>query len=301
MPEEAVLFGASSSLVGVVSEPTSLASRADRSPAVILLNSGIIHRVGPNRLYVRLARLLAAQGISSLRFDLSGIGDSPTRTDKVPFEESSVQETRDAMDYLAETRGYNRFLLAGICTGAVASYHTALADPRVLGALMINAQGLLDLSDEETRAYLANRKAGQHYVGRAIYSYRSWVRLVSGRADYLELFRVIRSKIFRPRVESLGRAPYAVKVQQGLKALVDRGTQMFLLYSGGDPGIDELNIVLGDGRDAFCAQRNVTMRIVDNADHMFTAIGKQQEFLQLAGDWLQSFGSGDSAQMSEAR
>jgi pimeloyl-ACP methyl ester carboxylesterase len=247
-----------------------------------------------------LSRLLAAQGIPSLRFDLSGIGDSPTRTDKVPFEESSVQETRDAMDYLAETRGCDRFLLAGICTGAVASYHTALADPRVLGALMINAQGLLDLSDEETRAYLANRKARRYYVGSAIYNYRSWLRLISGRADYRELFRVLRSKLIRPRTESLGRAPRAVKVQKGLRALADRGTKLFFLFSEGDPGIDELNIVLGDEREAFCAQRDVTMRIVENADHMFTALSKQQEFLRFTGDWLQSFGARVATQMSEA-
>ena len=291
MAEEAVLFGASRSLVGIVSEPVSGERRADRPPAVILLNSGLIHRVGPNRLYVRLSRLLAAQGIPSLRFDLSGIGDSATRTDKVPFKESSVQETRDAMDYLATTRGCDRFVLAGICTGAVVSYHTALADPRVVGVLMINAQGLLDTSDQETRAYLAHQRAGRHYVGSAIYNYRSWLRLLSGRVDYRELLGVVRSKLVRQRIGKLGRLPEAETVQKGLRALADRGTELSLLYSEGDPGIDELNIALGEERDSFRALRNVTLRIVDNADHMFTALTKQHEFLRLTGDWLQSFGT----------
>lgn len=296
--EEAVLFGRSRSLVGIISQPVSGKPRADRPPAVILLNSGIIHRVGPNRLYVRLCRLLAAQGTLSLRFDLSGIGDSATRMDKVPFEESSVQETRDAMDYLAEAHGCDRFLLAGICTGAVVSYHTALADPRVLGALMINAQGLLDTSDQETRTYIATRKAERHYAGNAIYNYRSWLRLLSGRIDYRELLAVLRSKLVRQRIDSLGRTAEAEKVQRGFWALADRGTKLLLLYSEGDPGIDELNIALGEEREAFIARRNVTFRIVDNTDHMFTALAKQQEFLRLTGDWLQTFGTRAATQMS---
>ena len=45
-------------------------------PWVVLLNAGIIHRIGPNRLYVQLARRLASRGHAVLRFDLAGIGDS---------------------------------------------------------------------------------------------------------------------------------------------------------------------------------------------------------------------------------
>src|SRR5437867_9087769 len=138
MKEAAILFGASKSLVGVVTDPPE---GGTSRPAVILLNSGIIHRVGPNRLYVTLARRLAQAGFVTLRFDLSGIGDSVIRRDNVPFERSSVLETQEAMEYLATTRGTGRFLLAGICTGAVVAYHTARADQRVAGAASVTGQG----------------------------------------------------------------------------------------------------------------------------------------------------------------
>jgi len=109
MREEAIHFGASKSLVGIVTDP---AEDGGARPAVILLNSGIFHRVGPNRLYVTLARRLALAGFVTLRFDLSGIGDSVIRRDNVPFERSSVLETQEAMAYLAASRGVNHFLLA---------------------------------------------------------------------------------------------------------------------------------------------------------------------------------------------
>ena len=43
----------------------------------VFLSAGLLHRVGPHGLHVRLARELAQMGFSSLRVDLAGTGDSP--------------------------------------------------------------------------------------------------------------------------------------------------------------------------------------------------------------------------------
>src|SRR5215204_2692196 len=110
MKEKAFQFGKSALLTGILSEPENGVTPADR-PAFILLNSGILHRVGSCRLHVRIARALAAAGFSSLRFDFSGIGDSEPRRDSLSFEESSRVEVREAMDYAAQTRGVRRFVL----------------------------------------------------------------------------------------------------------------------------------------------------------------------------------------------
>ena len=56
MTETAVLFGPRQTLVGVLTDPGAPAP-PDR-PAIILLNAGRIHHVGPNRLHVKLARRL---------------------------------------------------------------------------------------------------------------------------------------------------------------------------------------------------------------------------------------------------
>ncbi|MCH8830022.1 MAG: DUF1549 domain-containing protein, partial [Planctomycetes bacterium] len=99
MKEEAVLFGKTGSLVGIVSDPSDSDS-GKNLPAVILLNSGLIHRVGPNRVYVKIARRLAAEGFVAFRFDFSSIGDSLVRYDNLSFEKSAVDEVQDAMDFL---------------------------------------------------------------------------------------------------------------------------------------------------------------------------------------------------------
>ena len=85
--EEAVIFGENHSLDGIITNPAA-AGPIDSSPGVILLNSGLVHRVGPNRVYVKLARRLAGLGLTVLRFDYSGVGDSPNRRDSIALEES---------------------------------------------------------------------------------------------------------------------------------------------------------------------------------------------------------------------
>src|SRR5262245_62013798 len=137
--EHPLLLGTERNLVGIVTEP-SPGSRPNGLGA-IFVNAGVVHRVGPNRLYVNAARELAGRGIYYARFDLPGIGDSPARRDATPFDQAAVEETRAAMSRLADTYGVNRFVLAGLCSGAVVSFATAVADDRVAGAVLINPQG----------------------------------------------------------------------------------------------------------------------------------------------------------------
>src|SRR5215471_10633060 len=95
--EDAVLFGAQRSLVGIVSHPADF---DPARPAVLLLNAGLMHRAGPYGVYVKLARQLASLGFLVLRFDFSGVGDSPRRLDGVPQNRAHPLETKEAMDYL---------------------------------------------------------------------------------------------------------------------------------------------------------------------------------------------------------
>jgi alpha-beta hydrolase superfamily lysophospholipase len=78
MKEMAVRFGKFNSLIGVITEPDP--PELGENPAIILSNAGLIHHIGPNRIYVKLARHLAENGYRVIRFDLSGVGGLPDRT-----------------------------------------------------------------------------------------------------------------------------------------------------------------------------------------------------------------------------
>ena len=57
MRERALTFGPAN-LVGVLTQPDPAVANPGL-PAVVILNSGILHRAGASRLYVRIARRLA--------------------------------------------------------------------------------------------------------------------------------------------------------------------------------------------------------------------------------------------------
>ncbi|MFQ6030820.1 MAG: alpha/beta fold hydrolase, partial [Dehalococcoidia bacterium] len=173
MREEAVVFGPTRSLVGVVTDPAQASSMPPQT-GVILLNSGLVHRVGPNRLYVKVARSLSRLGAVSLRFDLSGVGDSRVRQDNLPFPESSIEDTQEAMNLLSQTRGVERFVLLGICSGAINSFDVACRDSRVVGAVMINPLAYSDAFWSSVDDFQSLKNARSYWKG-GLFNPMSWV------------------------------------------------------------------------------------------------------------------------------
>ncbi|HEY5144867.1 MAG TPA: hypothetical protein VII98_15305 [Solirubrobacteraceae bacterium] len=132
------------SLFGVLAEPAG----PQATVCVVLLNAGAITHIGPNRMWVEIARRWAARGVPVLRLDIGGIGESDGPSDAWSDDASFyvpefVDEARAALDVL-QTRGLGpRFVLGGLCSGAHWSLHGALRDERVTGALMINPRALM--------------------------------------------------------------------------------------------------------------------------------------------------------------
>ncbi len=123
-------------LVGVVCLPAG-GPEADL-PVVLILNSGVIHRVGACRVSVKLARNLASAGYVAYRFDHSGIGDSPPSRSGLDVDAGQVSEIVKAMTVLEHRTGSSRFILYGLCSGARAGFQAALADSRVVGIVQVD-------------------------------------------------------------------------------------------------------------------------------------------------------------------
>lgn len=142
--ETAHRFGRDGHLAGIVSLPNDFKAT---DLAVVIPNAGFIHHVGPWQLHVDLVRRLEAAGVPSIRFDLSGLGDSelPRRRESVSARNGG--DIRDAIDLLVEQSGARRVVMAGLCSGAVDAHRTALVDERVCGA------GLLDPPAYPDRLY----------------------------------------------------------------------------------------------------------------------------------------------------
>ena len=135
--EEAIQVGEGGRLCGILTSPGALNGRLDTLPLFVFLNAGLLHRVGPSRLYVLLARELAGMGFGSVRFDLAGRGDSSPRHELT--HQHSVEADYDEILRSLEARfGRLRLVLAGLCSGADNAIRLTLKDPRVVGMVLLD-------------------------------------------------------------------------------------------------------------------------------------------------------------------
>jgi dienelactone hydrolase len=272
MIEHAILLGARRSLAGVLTD--SEFDGNSQRPAVVFLNAGMLHRVGPNRLHVRIARELARQGFASLRFDRSGIGDSPPRTDGLSVQAAALGDVRDALDFLAAERSASSFVLVGLCSGADLAFRAALADERVVGTVLID--GL---------PYQTVRSRLRHYAGRLMRR-GGLRRLFALDGPLLRLLR--RSRRPARPAAALHRRDVPPKdvAESGLRELTKRGVRLLLLYTPGREYSYRRQF-----EDMFPSVRSDRVEIVffRNADHTFTRRASQDLLVRTIEDWTSKF------------
>lgn len=280
MTETVIRFGDGAGLVGTLTDP----ARADPDrPAVVLLNAGVVHRVGPNRLYVKLARALAAAGHLAFRFDFSGIGDSASRTDGLPVEDSAVIETSAAMDVLARCRGARRFVLIAICSGAGFSFRAALSDPRVAGVALVNPAVHRWGSEEALSWTLLH-----HY--RRMLSFGGSPAKPLRKLLWLDFDMDTAMDMVRRRIRGFGAgdgraAATAAGYAEGIARLLHRRVHVLLAYSEGDEGLDYYQLYLEARLAPLLRSRHLRVETIAGANHTFTLVAHQRRLIDRAVGW----------------
>lgn len=121
-------------LFGVVSTPAAGTSK----PWVLLPSVADEHHIGPSRLWVDLARRLTAAGFPCVRFDLSGIGDSPARSGQPPHRILAAGTDDDMAEVAAHVAGHDPVVIIGLCSGADAAIMAASAGVAIQTMYLIN-------------------------------------------------------------------------------------------------------------------------------------------------------------------
>ncbi len=106
--------------------------------AVIIMTPGMLHNAGPFRMHKDLAQSLEQQGISSLRFDISGIGESLGVGAAGKSIDRAADEAIEVMDYLMQQHNIQQFIMFGLCSGADDSIQAALKDERIKGVIALD-------------------------------------------------------------------------------------------------------------------------------------------------------------------
>lgn len=275
MKERAIQFGAAGNLTGIVCE-SSNENTCDR-PGVILLNSGILHRIGACRLHVQISRDLAALGFTSLRFDFSGIGDSEARKDSLSFEESAPLEVIEAIEYLTRVKNIHHVVLVGLCSGADAAFHAAARDHRIIGLCQ------LDAWPYRTWRYYV------HHYGPRVRSLAKWRQFLARRLGLAPRARVEVPGDDLVLPTYVREIPPRDLVAARLRELVARGTRLLHIYSGGQEDYN-YRAQFVDAFQSVNFRQQLTLAYLPDATHIFSDIAHQRQVVRTIREWTEQFG-----------
>jgi pimeloyl-ACP methyl ester carboxylesterase len=274
-------FGRSASLIGILSRPPS--ELPIRRPAVVILNTGIAHRVGHHRMYVKMARELAALGHLAFRFDFSGIGDSASRGDGLNPIEAHQADVSEALDWLTASCNVNEAVLIGLCAGAEIALRYGYSDKRVIGLV------LLDPTIPGTARFYA------HYIGRRITQLRSWWSFVSGRGRIWEELSERAKLAFgaapaQPASTSTADHRIRGELEQLYLKSLDRNLKMLIVLTGGPlEGRTSYREQLFDALPNVPFQGWVSLEHFRDADHTFTSESARTRLQDLVLGWIKAF------------
>lgn len=238
------------------------------SIVVIFCNAGRNPHQGWARGSVSMARALAKQGISSVRFDLAGLGDSPPLPqppDEVLYSTMAVPQLRAVVDHVCGLAGDQvKICVVGVCSGGYLAFHAAVDDTRIGALLLINVQRF---AWKEGMSLEAAMRSG----GRSMQAYRqrmvsrdTWRRLLRGQVHVGAAVRAVSGRVSQVFSPDSGDV---VQIRHKFSALAHRACRVAIVYSQEDGGRDEFARYFGlDGR-RFTALPCTSLAVLDGADH----------------------------------
>jgi alpha-beta hydrolase superfamily lysophospholipase len=276
--ERPVFFGSEASLFGILTEP---GQGEIRRRAVILLNAGADHHVGPSRIYVTIARRWARNGYFVLRMDLSGLGDSATRAaspDDEVFPPAALEDVRAGIELLVTRYDIRDVTLAGLCSGAYHALRAAVAGLPVGRILMVNPlnffwkKGMM-LDDLQVAEVILNPGRYRQRVLSGV----AWKKLLSGRVNIWRIVKIYVQRILLPLQSLFRDAARRLRIHlpydlgRELEEIVARGVQIVFVFAHGEPGIELLKIEGGASVERL--GHKCRIRMIERADHAFSHSG----------------------------
>lgn len=274
MQEQTRTVGAEAHLVATFT-PAQGAPGAAPPVVAVLSNSGVIPRGGPHRINVLLAREFAAMGIPSVRFDMSGLGDSQRSDSTRSVTEQWVADTREVMDAAQAQFGCARFVMVGLCSGAIIGHLVALEDPRMRAVLLWDMYAYPTLQSRLRKLAFKIGRAGL---------------LGSAQKAGVMLLRQLRlmppdDTPAKPKGE-MSVSPPKAEFMGRVDTLTNQGVELLFAYCGGQP---EWFNHRGQFAAMFAGQAwlpKVSFELLETTDHLITSGPAKRAFIDMTTGWV---------------
>ncbi len=288
-------------------------------PAVVLLSPGVKMRVGPGRLYVPLTQMLLDQGFTVLRFDFFGLGDSagelsePLLADVYNNIEVGryVDDTLSALGWL-RARGHHKFIVGGLCGGAITALLAAQRDAAIEGLLSLGmtvtlASNAATPAKYLTRTQLDSRR--QRYFKKLL-SPQAWLRFLTFKSEYSVIWHSLK-RMWAPKnppakapasapaaTPAAGAAPAAVEQRGNDKplyppdyfAFLERGGQALMLFIDKDrmPSHYQEKFVEPFAQKLQPFLPQIHKHVIPTANHTMSFHEWQREMVEVCREWTRA-------------
>ena len=285
-----------SKLLGILSTPVSFVSEESAKPLIILVNSGSVHRVGPNRTYVELSRSLVDAGYPTFRFDLSQLGDSITGqpfNENNPYSHDATNDIESVLKTMSKQFGFKKYVISGLCSGAHNSFHAGLNLPSsydISEVILINPLTFykdIDATNSKNALPAFQVEQDSDQYKKSILDPQKWKKLISGNVDlkYLRQFVVQKSaKVVVSKISWLGESLGVYQGEQlsrDLKKYKTNKIKITFFIASKDPGKRILMSQSKKTVNSMVKSDNLTIYDIPNADHTFSSFDCRNDFIRL--------------------
>jgi uncharacterized protein len=291
-------------LFGILHTPTF--SRDD-GLTVVLLSPGVKMRVGPQCLYRRMSDAFVRLGIPVFRFDFYGLGDSEGALPEELLRDvynhievgRFVDDTVDAMEWLQTHTNSKRFILSGLCGGAITGLLAGGRDSRVAGLLALGMTPVLAASGADASRYMTIGQLEQqrHKYVRRLLRLKSWLRLLTLKSDYRLIWRFMSHPMKRwlPAVQTPETTQSPTDNANPLFPtaffrMVDSQRPILLVFGENDRlqwEFEEKFLARHKARLSTVADR-YNVHVIKQANHVLSRREWQDEMLAVATTWFSS-------------
>lgn len=293
--ERPLFIAAERPMFGIVTEPHQ---PDHKKPLLIFINGGSGHHAGPNRMYVDICRRLAEEGFSSLRLDLSNLGDSArdiTPQAHNPYAHTAAGDVNAVLNYLREHTAYDSFVVSGLCSGAHNSFQAVVQRPSadVREIILINplafywkqGDSLLTPADSQHEADAAHYSGNVRSLSKWITLFTSPKKMRNAFAFGIRLMNKTARRLTKKMAGAVGLVQYS-QLEKDLLLINQQGTRVTLFIGETEPGYRLLLAQAGDTVKKQVAKGEMHIAVISSGDHTFSSLASRRH---LTGLFVEQF------------
>lgn len=265
----------SDQLIGIISQPA-----VPNDCGVVIVVGGPQYRIGSHRQFVLLARFLATEGITTLRFDYRGMGDSSGEFRDFNAVDMDMRAAIDALQR-SDPR-IKRVVIWGLCDAASAALFYAPTDQRIIGLVLANPW--VRTSTGQAQAVLT-----QYYRSRLL-DRALWKKVLTGQFDFKKSISSLARVIRRALAKESSREPTAeLPLRERMYvSWASFSGKVLLLISGEDLTAKEFMDMVSTSAPwrALVENPRVSVRQFPSASHTFSRSAWRDEVAAVTANWV---------------